>query len=134
MNPEPDRSESERIPVVAAVIRRGESVLVARRPSHKRHGGLWEFPGGKVLPGETALEAARRELSEELGVQVVELGPMLFSAPDPDSAFVIHFHEVAIQGDPVSHEHDELRWAAIPELLALPFAPVDQRFVVQHLT
>ena len=41
------------IPVVAAVIRRENKVLLARRPDHKRHGGLWEFPGGKIDEGET---------------------------------------------------------------------------------
>lgn len=134
MSAGPDQSEAEPIPVVAAVIRRGETVLVARRPAHKRHGGLWEFPGGKVLPSETALEATRRELAEELGVQVVELGPALFSVRDPDSAFVIHFHEATIHGTPVSHEHEELRWATIAELLGVPLAPADQQFLRDHLT
>ncbi|HSG49130.1 MAG TPA: NUDIX domain-containing protein, partial [Longimicrobiales bacterium] len=56
----------EAIPVIAAVIHRDGRYLVGRRPDDKRHGGLWEFPGGKLDPGESWLEAARRELSEEL--------------------------------------------------------------------
>jgi 8-oxo-dGTP pyrophosphatase MutT (NUDIX family) len=59
--------------VLAAVIRRQDRYLVCRRPAHKRHGGLWEFPGGKLEPGETLLEAARRELREELGAEVSDL-------------------------------------------------------------
>jgi 8-oxo-dGTP pyrophosphatase MutT (NUDIX family) len=49
--------------VVAAVIERDGRLLVCQRPAHKRHGGLWEFPGGKCDPGESDAEAARRELS-----------------------------------------------------------------------
>ena len=55
--------------VLATVIRRDGRLLVCQRPSHKRHGGLWEFPGGKVEPGESDLAASRRELAEELGVE-----------------------------------------------------------------
>ena len=50
---------------MAAVIERDGKLLVCRRPGHKRHGGLWEFPGGKLEPGETIVDAARRELDEE---------------------------------------------------------------------
>ena len=46
--------------VLAAVVRRDDRYLVCRRPAHKRHGGLWEFPGGKIHAGETLLGAARR--------------------------------------------------------------------------
>ena len=60
------------IRVIAAVIARGDRLLVCQRPPHKRHGGLWEFPGGKCEPGESDLEAARRELHEELGVELDE--------------------------------------------------------------
>ncbi|MCK7504065.1 MAG: NUDIX domain-containing protein [Desulfobacterales bacterium] len=59
------------IHVIAAVIRRDGRYLVGRRPDGKRHGGLWEFPGGKVDPGESRLEAAHRELGEELGMQAL---------------------------------------------------------------
>ncbi len=52
------------IRVIAAVIRRGPELLVCRRPAHKRHGGLWEFPGGKCEPGESDADTARRELLE----------------------------------------------------------------------
>jgi 8-oxo-dGTP diphosphatase len=69
--------------VLAAVIQVGERYLVCLRPSHKRHGGLWEFPGGKVEGDETLQDAARRELKEELGVGVVLTGECVFSSRDP---------------------------------------------------
>ena len=60
-----------RVAVIAAVIQRGDKYLLGQRPEFKRHGGLWEFPGGKVHDGESRLEAIRRELAEELALKVV---------------------------------------------------------------
>ena len=71
------------IPVLAAVISRNGSVLIAQRARHKRHGGLWEFPGGKIQPGESLFEAARREIDEELGMSVARVGDVLFEHQDP---------------------------------------------------
>ena len=62
--------------VVAAVIRRGEAILVSRRHAAAERGGQWEFPGGKVEPGEGEPEALRREIQEELGCPV-EVGRLL---------------------------------------------------------
>ena len=118
-----------RVPVVAAVIRRDGRYLVCRRPRDKRHGGLWEFPGGKVLEGETRSNAVRRELAEELALQVIELGPVLFSASDEGAPFVIEFVETTAEGTPVLHEHSELGWFTADELRALPLAPADALFV-----
>lgn len=115
--------------VVAAVIRRGERFLVGLRPTHKRHGGLWEFPGGKLDDGETPREGATRELAEELGVGVSRVGDAVATFQDPGSHFVIAFHEVEILGDPQALEHEELRWCRLDELTALPLAPSDARFV-----
>jgi len=71
--------------VLAAVVQREDRFLICQRPAHKRHGGLWEFPGGKLEPGETHEHAARRELAEELDVAVRTVGRMLFSIADPGS-------------------------------------------------
>lgn len=120
---------SEPIQVVAAVIRKGDRLLVGLRPSGKRHGGLWEFPGGKLDEGETALEGAARELREELGVSVLEVSAAQVSFRDPGSPFVIAFHDVRIRGEPRALEHAELRWCRPDELAALPLAPSDARFV-----
>ena len=118
-----------RVPVVAAVIRRDGLYLVCRRPDGKRHGGLWEFPGGKVREGETREAAVRRELAEELALETVGLGAVLFSAPDEGAAFVIEFVETAVEGEPVLHEHSEVGWFTPGQLAGLGLAPADARFV-----
>lgn len=117
------------IRVVAAVARRGDRYLVCQRPGNKRHGGLWEFPGGKLEPGESAEAAVRRELMEELGVVVRFCGPQLFVIRDPGSEFAIEFHPVEFDGEPECLEHDAVQWADLPALGALDLAPSDQHFV-----
>lgn len=128
-----DTVEVEEVPartrVLAAVVERGGRWLLARRPPGKRHAGLWELPGGKFLPGETPLQAARRELAEELGVEVIAVGALLGVAPDPGSPFVVEYHAVEIQGDPAALEHDELAWALPEELPLYSLAPSDRAFV-----
>lgn len=117
------------VPVVAAVIRRDTSYLVALRPAHKRHGGLWEFPGGKVREGESAADALERELAEELGAAVTGTGALLFQRRDPGSPYLICFVEATIDGEPEAREHQEVRWAPRPELAAMDLAPADAAFV-----
>jgi 8-oxo-dGTP diphosphatase len=118
------------IRVLAAVIRDADRYLLCLRPASKRHGGCWEFPGGKVETGETLLQAARRELSEELGVEVLSAGEVLFSSQDPGSQFLIEFTEVQIRGVPETREHDEVRWLTAQELRALKLAPSDHAFAL----
>ena len=122
-------TDSEPIRVLAAVIRRGERLLLCRRPSHKRHGGLWEFPGGKLEPGESLLEAARREVLEELGAPAVFVGETLYVCSDPASPFVIEFVPVEIDGEPRALEHDDVRWLPLWEATGMELAPADAAFV-----
>jgi len=114
-------------------VERDGRLLLARRPAGKRHAGLWEFPGGKFLPDETPLEAARRELSEELGVEAVSLGALLGSVPDPGSPFVIEFHAVEIRGTPRALEHEALAWVLPEELPRYALAPSDRAFSERFL-
>lgn len=124
-------SDSAAVHVVAAVVRRGERYLVCRRPADKRHGGLWEFPGGKLLSGETRADALRRELAEELGLEVLEHGSVLFEASDEGSPFIIEFIETTAVGTLVLHEHSAAAWLTPIELAALPLAPADARFAAR---
>ncbi|MCL7928065.1 MAG: alpha/beta fold hydrolase [marine benthic group bacterium] len=120
--------ESATIDVLAAVIRREDRFLVCRRPAGKRHAGLWEFPGGKIAPGESRQDAAARELREELDLELLHSVESRYSFRDPDSPFVIHFMEVEAGGTPRPTEHEEIRWVAGPDLLDLPLAPADRAF------
>ncbi len=115
--------------VIAAVIRRDRSFLVCKRPAHKHHGGKWEFPGGKLEEGESFFEAAQRELCEELGLQVLSIGDDLFTIVDPGAQVEIHFIDVAVQGEPIAHEHEALSWEALGSLFDLDLAPSDRAFV-----
>jgi 8-oxo-dGTP diphosphatase len=117
------------IRVVAAVVSRGNRFLVCQRPLSKRHGGLWEFPGGKTEPGESDEAAARRELREELEVDLEHAYAPDFQVTDPGSEFLLAFVPVDIRGDPVCNEHIALHWGTPDELLALPLAPSDRRYV-----
>ncbi len=128
-----DPTPTAPIRVVAAVISRGDRLLVCQRPLEKRHGGLWEFPGGKCEPGESDADAARRELHEELGVDVLEVGAPELEVADPGSPYLIVFAPVRIAGEPSCHEHIALRWGTAAELAPLPLAPSDRRFVEARL-
>lgn len=122
---------AELIRVVAAVIHQNGKLLICQRPPHKRHGGLWEFPGGKLHPGESTLQAADRELTEELGVRVTAVGECELALHDPGSEFLIEFVHVTIQGHPVALEHQALAWVGPENLLSYHLAPSDARFA-QH--
>lgn len=120
------------VEVVAAILERNGQFLVCQRPPHKRHGGLWEFPGGKIEPGETLQDAAHRELSEELGLSVTKVGEIKLRVQDPGSEFSIIFVEVEAQGKPHPVEHTNVEWRSANNLLELPLAPSDRKFV-EHL-
>ncbi|MFN3965839.1 MAG: Nudix family hydrolase [Silanimonas lenta] len=127
--------------VVAAVLRddRGR-VLLARRPAHKTEGGLWEFPGGKVEPGEEAGQALRRELQEELGIEAGPMQPLIRvpvaggvpGAPEgegsglPPLRLRLDTWVVAgFQGRPRAREHAELVWAEPAALATYPMPLAD---------
>ena len=118
------------IDVLAAVIHRDGRYLVGLRPDNKRHGALWEFPGGKVADGESWADTASRELNEELGVEVVRIGRLLTEVFDPGSVYRVCFFDVEIRGDPQNHEHNELRWVRPDDLANLPLAPADRAFAL----
>jgi len=124
--------ETDPIPVLAAVIERQGRFLLCRRPPQKRHGDLWEFPGGKIETDETISRAAARELKEELRLTVRSVGEVLLKVPDPASGYLICFTTVETEGEPVLLEHTELAWVERKSLLGLDLAPSDLAFC-RHL-
>ncbi|HSG46860.1 MAG TPA: NUDIX domain-containing protein [Longimicrobiales bacterium] len=119
------------VDVVAAVIRDGAGrLLIGRRPAHKRHGGLWEFPGGKVDPGETLALAVARELEEELALTATWVASApVYARQDPGQPFRILFVEAAARGTPVLMEHEAVAWIPVPPPDAYQLAPSDAAFV-----
>lgn len=102
-----------RIHVAAAVIRDAQGqVLIAQRSPDKHQGGLWEFPGGKVEPGESVAQALARELHEELGIAVQQARPLIQVAHDyADKQVLLDVWEVsAFSGQAQGIEGQPLRW------------------------
>jgi 8-oxo-dGTP diphosphatase len=121
--------------VVAAALTRADGrILVQQRPADKHHGGLWEFPGGKVEPGETLEAALIRELGEELGILVsrTALKPLAFaSEPDgPRPLLLLLYRVTSWLGEPRAVEAPAIRWVRPAELGALSMPPADAPFVV----
>lgn len=115
--------------VVAGALIRGGAVLVQQRPADKAMAGLWEFPGGKVDPGEAPADALARELNEELGVfaDPVKLTPITFGTGLIGSrALVLLLYRVGHwTGEPQALETPELRWVDADALSDLAMPPAD---------
>jgi len=121
------------VDVVAAVIEREGRLLLACRAATKRHGGLWEFPGGKIAPGESLKDALARELKEELDLELADAGAVLSSVADEHAGVLVHFIKATVYGEPVLLEHQACDWLTLQEIERLPLAPADQRFVAAAL-
>lgn len=100
---------------VAVVFNSAGQVLWACRPQGKPYAGYWEFPGGKVEPGETVWQALVRELNEELGITAQEGGPWFVVEHDYEHAQVrLHFYRVwRFEGAPAALEGQGLKWAGL---------------------
>lgn len=117
------------VPVVCAIIMRGEHIMLAQRPPDKKLGGLWEFPGGKVESGESAETALHRELQEELGctVRITQTLTPFVHAYDWGSIELIPFicELTPESSEPHPHEHTALVWAERSQLKSYNLAPAD---------
>ncbi|CUU58655.1 NUDIX hydrolase [Frankia sp. CcI49] len=111
--------------VAVALVDEAGRVLAARRVSPPALAGLWEFPGGKVEPGEDELTALRRECREELAVEI-EVGRLFgeIALPAPGWRMRLWLGRV-LQGTPVATAHDALRWLGAQELDDVPWLPAD---------
>ncbi|WFE72236.1 Nudix family hydrolase [Halomonas sp. M1] len=114
-----------RVHVAAAAMISADQkqVLIARRPSNVDHGGLWEFPGGKLAPYETGLEGLKRELHEELGVEIVRARPLIRIHHEyPDKHILLDVWQVQeFAGEPFGREGQAVRWVPMEELANYPF-------------
>ena len=116
--------------VAAALTDRSGRVLVAQRPAHRRHGGLWEFPGGKVEPGETPAAAVAREVREELGIAIGDVESVGFAESGGDPPIVLLLYRcTAWEGRPAALDAAAIRWVATAALGDLAMPPADRRLV-----
>jgi len=112
---------------VAVLIRSDGSALLAQRPQSKVYSGYWEFPGGKIEPGEPVAEALRREIREELGIEIERAYPWITRVfTYPHARVRLHFHRVyAWRGEPRALEHQALAWQ-LPDAIRLdPLLPAN---------
>jgi len=121
-------AECQVVRVVGAIIRRDNTVFAARRNPERSAGGLWEFPGGKIEPDETPEQALRRELLEELSIDV-SVGALVDRSVSEISGLVIELscYATTLRGpDPTSStDHDALHWVDLDRLHTLGWAPGD---------
>lgn len=120
------------IEVAAAIIENGEClILIARRKKGKSQAGMWEFPGGKIEAGETAEDCLKRELLEEMNI---EISPYAYFGVNDHHYGSTHIRLIAykatfVSGEIVLVDHDECRWISSAELKEFAFAPADIPFV-----
>ena len=116
------------VEVAAAIITQPDGAfLLARRPEGKPYAGYWEFPGGKVNPGEPLLHALRRELVEELGIHIEHAYPWITRTfTYPHATVRLHFYRVvAWHGVPYPHEDQELSWQFTNNVDVEPMLPAN---------
>ncbi len=119
---------------VAVIVNARNEVLIARRPEHVHQGGLWEFPGGKLEHGEQVEHALKREINEELGLQIESARPLIQVRHDyTDKSVLLDVWRILqYQGQPVGREGQPVRWMRISELDATMF-PVANKPIVLSL-
>jgi len=118
---------TKRIPVVCAVIQSNDLYLLCKRPPGKKYAGLWEFPGGKVEPGESFNYALRREMQEELEIAIAEITQPLAMFPNPP--FDCYYLGAKALDLPVLKEHTEYGWFPLTHINSLSLIPSGGPFV-----
>ena len=115
--------------VVCGLIERNNRILLARRPLHKRSGGLWEFPGGKLQEGENLQQALKRELMEELNIEVyntTELGSV------KNTSFTLHALHCQYRGHILPIEHTALSWVSLSRLKRYHLCSSDEELIKKY--
>jgi 8-oxo-dGTP diphosphatase len=119
-----DQIRKDRISVhaVAGLVMRDGKLLVAERPEGKPYSGFWEFPGGKIEADESGDAAIRRELQEELGIDVIQADCWFEHLHAyPDKTVLLELWRVTeFSGEPEGRENQVLRWVTFEEILHLP--------------
>ena len=123
-------SERHRLLVVAALVEQEGRILLSQRRADQSFPLAWEFPGGKVEPGEAPAAALRREVEEELGcmVRVDEIAEVVFHAYADFDLVMLVYHATVVAGTPSAVEVEAIAWVLPRELAALNMPPADVPF------
>ena len=130
----PTKAPIPHVTVSAAVILRDGLVLIARRPRNGLLGGMWEFPGGKIEPGETLPECLYREIREELEADV-QVGAQLGTFQHAYTHFRVTLHAffcTLTSGEPKAIQASEIRWVSSQQLALFPMGKIDRQ-IAEHL-
>jgi 8-oxo-dGTP diphosphatase len=120
------------VQVVAAILERDGRILICRRTARQSHALQWEFPGGKVEPGETPPEALTRELGEELGIRHAvgeEITRYQYAYTGKNPILLIFFRITAFEGEPENLIFEEMRWEPPQALVKFDFVEGDIQFI-----
>jgi len=118
--------------VAVGVLQKGGKILVCQRKKGSRYGLKWEFPGGKLEPGETILECLKRELFEELSISVRDIDRVQIQSTfyEDGGMFEVAYCFVSqFTGEARNNAFEEIRWVTIPELKALDNLKGNEAFV-----
>lgn len=120
------------VQVVAAIIEREGRILICRRTAQQSHALKWEFPGGKVEPGETVEQAVERELEEELGIRGAcgaEITRYEYTYPGKNPILLIFFRVTEFEGEPANLIFHEMCWEPAQKLAGFDFLEGDLAFI-----
>ena len=125
-------AERRIIEVVGAIIRDGDRYLVGQRAANKSQGGLWEFMGGKIEPGETPEQALARECREELSLEIENahiIDSVVHEYPEKTIRLTLISCSPKFGSIPKALEHQQIRWVTHVEMDVLDFAPADRELI-----
>ncbi|MBO4368073.1 MAG: (deoxy)nucleoside triphosphate pyrophosphohydrolase [Clostridia bacterium] len=112
--------------VTAGVLQKDGRIMIYKRPQGKKYAGLWEFPGGKIEGEESPEEALRRELREELAIEV-SVGRVIDILREGD--ILLMFYGCSTENEPKPQEGGSVEFARIEDLSGYAFAPLDDKFL-----
>jgi 8-oxo-dGTP diphosphatase len=121
--------------VTAAIIRDGNAVLITRRPQESRHGGMWEFPGGKLDAGESPQECLSREILEELGLEVAveSIFEIAYHRYEWGPVLILAFECRVLNGEIRHIGISDHRWVSPEEMRLYDILPGDRPIIAKLL-
>lgn len=117
--------------VTAAIIRKGDKILIAQRCAGGKLANKWEFPGGKVEDGEEPEAALQREIMEELGIEIEvgDIAAVITEKEERRNIILLYYYCYPLSGSPRALGCQDYRWVRITDLKAFDFAPADAKMV-----